>query len=194
MSGHGLSQKSWHIAFGIYVQANAKAKPILAYCSKQGATNLALCQAVLKRRSLAESVEWINSFADMKGLWLQPGAQIQKHLVECRLYDWIDSMNVDTGVAPSYQDVFDKYKELRQDMKIPPVNYAVYRDRKKWVSRCMPKWDATRRALCTHETENAGVVNTKAIRGTPKTKQRRRFWFPFWGSDLVLEIGDLVNN
>ena len=58
------------------------------------------------------------------------GAQIQKHLVENRLYDSIDAMNIDTGVAPSFQDVFEKYTELRQDMKMPPVNYAVYRDRK----------------------------------------------------------------
>ena len=194
MSGHGLSQYCWDIAFGIYVQANTRAVPALAYCSKNGATNLTVCREVLERRFLAESVEYINSIVDMKGIWLQHGALIQTFLVEYRLHEWIDAMNTDTGVAPSYQDVFDKYRELREDMKMPPVNYAAYRDRRKWVSRFMTKWSATRRALVTHEAENAEIVTRKAIRGTQNTRQTHIFLVPFWGSDSGPEIRDPVTN
>ena len=184
MSGHGLSRKAWDIAFGIYVQAKAQAKPALYFCLRQGASSLELCREVIERRFLAEDVEVINSIVDMKGIWLQLGTQIQKFLVEYRLNEWIDSMNVNTGLAPSYEDVFDKYKELRQEMNMTLVNYAAYKDRKKWVARFMKKWNASRRALCTHEAENEQAVNTKATMRTPKPHPKPTFVVPVLGVEF----------
>ena len=130
MSLHGLSRLSWDIAFGVYVQANAQATPALAYCRLRGADNMPFCKEVLERRFLAEDLETINSIVDAKGDWSTKNKGIQQHLVEYQVHEWISQINLTNGVAPSYEDVFDKYKEVRQKVGMDPPNYEVYRNRK----------------------------------------------------------------
>ena len=88
------------------------------------------CKEVLERRFLAEDLETINSIVDAKGDWSTKNKGIQQHLVEYQVNEWISQINLTNGVAPSYEDVFDKYKEVREKVGMDPPNYEVYRNRK----------------------------------------------------------------
>ena len=145
------------------------------------------CKEVLERRFLAEDLETINSIVDAKGDWSTKNKEIQQHLVEYQVHEWISQINLTNGVAPSYEDVFDKYKEVREKVGMDPPNYEEYRNRKKWVQRFMQKWKSTRGTLQIHEAENETEVKTKALLGTKKINKILSFVTPISGTDSVPE-------
>ena len=104
-------------ALGIYVLAELDITVALVYCRMVGATSMQRYTAILEARYLLERVEDINGIHLAMGRWKDLRPHIDKWLVEYSLNMWIESMNVNIGIAPAYDSVFEKYRALREEKK-----------------------------------------------------------------------------
>lgn len=112
-----LSVYKIDMAFGIYVLAELDITVALVYCRMVGATSMQRYTAILEARYLLERVEDINEIHLAMGRWKDLRPHIDKWLVEYSLNMWIENMNVNIGIAPAYDSVFEKYRALREEKK-----------------------------------------------------------------------------
>lgn len=166
MTLHGLSVRTWDIAFAIYVTAGVLIDVALLYCSMQGVDNMGLCREVLELRYLAEPVHCINAILDGTGHWQHIKSTVDDWIVEHKLNEWIAVMNEEIGVAPAYECVFAHYKSLCTHRSDLNFIYLTPESRRKWVHRFMVKWQSFRGCIRSHEAESKAAVVTKVRRNS----------------------------
>ena len=169
MKLHGLAHRKWDLAFGIYVRADLQLEVPLKYCRMQGATDMKFCGEVLQQRYLTETLDELNFILDGCESWRDKSGCINQWLSEYWLHNWINDLNEQAGLAPSYEDVFEKYKELRTQRGLSNDKYTSQDTRRKWVHRYMQRWSALRTSIVTHEAENhTDIVRKAPCSHTPK--------------------------
>ena len=162
MAVHILTDRQWHIAFGIYVLSDLNLKDAVTYCCMQGLVDKHYCKEVLEQRYLSESVDEINSILDEAHNWKDLRSDINKWLAEKTLYEWVQNINETTAVAPSYELVYEQFNRIRTDYKLNCDGGSAYGCRKKWVHRWMARWKATRAAMVSHEGNSSTEIVQKA--------------------------------
>ena len=180
---HGLSVRSWDIAFAIYVTSGALIDVALVYCSMHGADNLEICWEILEVRYLSETIECVNAVLDGTDQWQHLKYFVDNWLAEFHLNEWIGRMNELVGVAPCYESVFSQYKTLCFHRSDLDTAYSKSDSRRKWVQRFMEKWDSVRGCVNSHEMDNAATVVTKVY---PKIRRKTFLKFDsdpnFWNT------------
>ena len=161
MGGHFLTQRAWDIAFGMHVTAELNMEPALLYCSMCGAVDKAYTKDVLQRRYLAEDLEELQLMAQPRCNWKNLRYPITIWLVQYSVHQWIARMNDNTGVAPSFDSVFEEYARLRLERGYPCVGYESYPARKTWVQRFMVRWSSSRASIVTHEASSSEEIVQK---------------------------------
>ena len=164
MDEKSLSVYKLDMAFGIYVLAELNITAALVYCRMVGARDMQKCHGILEARYLLERVEDINEIHLSTGRWKNLRPHIDQWLVEYSLNLWIEKMNVNIGLAPAYDSVFEKYRALREEKNMDDIKYDRGDLRKTWVKRYMQKWASTRTTITTHEADSGVDVVTKVAK------------------------------
>ena len=157
----GLSLQRWDVAFAIYVLTNGKSDIAVAYLAHEGLTKDINSREILERRYLEETVEKINAVHSDQEYWIKVRFNAQEWTASYNLHAWVESMNAQLGVAPSYETVFEQYQRYchhRSDLKFL---YRTPENRRKWVRRFMEKWGAARRSIRTQEAEDNRSLRNK---------------------------------
>ena len=109
---HGLSVRSWDIAFAIYVTSGALIDVASVYCSMHGADNMEMCREILEVRYLTESMECVNALLDGTDHWQHLTYVVDNWLAEFQLNECIGRMNELVGLALCCESIFSQYKTL----------------------------------------------------------------------------------
>ena len=133
----------------------------LVYCSMRGAVDMAYYKDVLERRYLAEDVEELHLIEQSLYNWKNLRDPINTWLMQYAVHQWIARMNEATGVAPSFDSVFEEYARLRLERGYPCVGYESYPARKTWVQRFMIRWSSSRASIVTHEASSNDEIVKK---------------------------------
>ena len=168
----GLNRTKWDNTFGIYVASGLNLLPTVAYCLMNGADDASRCEKLLELRYLAEPAESINHIVDSEGVWKKRADTIHRWLAEFQLHHWIQHLNKDTGITPSYDAAFDKFCNLSSNTLMEPQQYTRREARGVWSRRFMQKWKIHRGTMTTHEAENLAEV-VDIVRNTPQRFSER---------------------
>ena len=134
-----MTALQWDIAFAIYVLHDCNSVACGTYLKQQGSGHIDILTLALEHRFLQTNMQILTELNTGSGAYARCHNLAQKFLVEFNLSVWLQDTCAEIGMAPSSDDVYQKYALLLKEAGLQVHHQEGSDSWRKWVSRWRKK-------------------------------------------------------